>query len=617
MTETLSLLKTSHFPNGVTIPAGGLDIPETHLAVMTVDGVATRALPGNYEGNVVIELLEKLPSFGKVYLPPFHSMSTKDELVAHKNPYRSMLMVNKDDSGNQYIDEARSAMTGIVGGEVTASYIKGGTIKTNDDWINGVTIQDGDFRIEDTKFDFNGRGGDDFELFGSAIAIGGYANVVIDNVDIVTHGNLATALGIGEKCNVLVQNTTMITVGDDNREYRDNAMTEVPWVLGLLGTVRTSNCIGKTVTTFYNVDAATNGWGVFSTDDAHDLKHNFVNSIGRVDLEGQYKSGYGEYCVGDTQTTMLGMAFENATYGVAGGGTGKVLIGASSKENLEKYLGTDTLLAKETNGYADIEARNSVFNCTKNALMFHGAARGTVGSATVLPGTEFISGGATVMIKCNAGIGMSGKLEFGTCPTVDITGAKVQNNGVLLHFMQSDDAGVGNFGFDKHFAEYYEVPFVDPKPFDGHDLTDDTLPGTMKATFRDMEATGDIYNSVFGAPQNLSVTLESVKYSGAVTTGAQYHIGYQSGDKIYPDKALDLGNVGVIAQGGFNNGLILKLTGDTVWTVTGTSYLTRLEITEGASVAASEGKKLICTVNGVETALKVGSYTGEIVITVY
>ena len=129
MAETLTLLKTTQFPNGVTIPEGGLEIPETHLAVMTVDGVATRTLPGKYDGNVVIELLEKLPSFGKVYLPPFHSSSTKDELVAHKNPYRSMLMVNKDDNGNQYIDKARSAQTGIVGGEVTAEYIKGGTIK--------------------------------------------------------------------------------------------------------------------------------------------------------------------------------------------------------------------------------------------------------------------------------------------------------------------------------------------------------------------------------------------------------------------------------------------------------------------------------------------------------
>ena len=88
MTDKLTLTKTTRYPDGVTIPAGGLEIPEDFLAVMTVDGVATRVQPGAYTGNVIIELLEKVPALGKVELPPFHG-NGGPELVQYKNPYRS------------------------------------------------------------------------------------------------------------------------------------------------------------------------------------------------------------------------------------------------------------------------------------------------------------------------------------------------------------------------------------------------------------------------------------------------------------------------------------------------------------------------------------------------
>jgi len=65
-----------------------------------------------------------------------------------------------------------------------------------------------------------------------------------------------------------------------------------------------------------------------------------------------------------------------------------------------------------------------------------------------------------------------------------------------------------------------------------------------------------------------------------------------------------------------NNGMIVSLKGGTVWTVTGTSYLTSLTIDDG-SIDAPERSKVAMTVNGARTEIKPGkTYTGNIVLTV-
>jgi hypothetical protein len=64
-----------------------------------------------------------------------------------------------------------------------------------------------------------------------------------------------------------------------------------------------------------------------------------------------------------------------------------------------------------------------------------------------------------------------------------------------------------------------------------------------------------------------------------------------------------------------NNGVIVTLKNGTVWTVTGTSYLTGLTL-ENAVIKAPEGDKIEMTVNGVKTPITAGSYEGDIIITI-
>jgi hypothetical protein len=65
-----------------------------------------------------------------------------------------------------------------------------------------------------------------------------------------------------------------------------------------------------------------------------------------------------------------------------------------------------------------------------------------------------------------------------------------------------------------------------------------------------------------------------------------------------------------------NNGVIVTLSGGSVWTVAGTSYITSLTIEDG-TVTGPEGAEVTMTVNGKKTKIESGkTYTGDIVLTV-
>ena len=63
-------------------------------------------------------------------------------------------------------------------------------------------------------------------------------------------------------------------------------------------------------------------------------------------------------------------------------------------------------------------------------------------------------------------------------------------------------------------------------------------------------------------------------------------------------------------------GLSLSLDAGSVWNVTRDSYLTSLEIEEGAQILGADGAEVTMTVDGEETPIEAGTYAGEIVISI-
>ncbi len=111
----------------------------------------------------------------------------------------------------------------------------------------------------------------------------------------------------------------------------------------------------------------------------------------------------------------------------------------------------------------------------------------------------------------------------------------------------------------------------------------------------------------------------STVFTPATDDGGNYIV---TGDKKYDlyegvivsKNATYLGDLINTPAPAVNNGMIVTLSGDTVWTVTGTSYLTSLTL-DGGQVTAPEGSKVEMTVNGKKTKIENGkTYTGDIVI---
>jgi hypothetical protein len=65
-----------------------------------------------------------------------------------------------------------------------------------------------------------------------------------------------------------------------------------------------------------------------------------------------------------------------------------------------------------------------------------------------------------------------------------------------------------------------------------------------------------------------------------------------------------------------NWGSSAAFSGDSVWTVTNDSYLGSLTIADNAKITGADGADVVMYVNGEETEIKTGEYSGEIVIKV-
>ena len=113
-------------------------------------------------------------------------------------------------------------------------------------------------------------------------------------------------------------------------------------------------------------------------------------------------------------------------------------------------------------------------------------------------------------------------------------------------------------------------------------------------------------------PKNLVLTLEKASLTGQISSAKQF---YREGlTTLGPENCHEVNNVRQEAAPTVNNGVLLTLDGASKWNVTGTSYITKLTLAEDAVIAAADGGAVRMTVDGVETPIAPGEYTGRIVI---
>jgi hypothetical protein len=117
------------------------------------------------------------------------------------------------------------------------------------------------------------------------------------------------------------------------------------------------------------------------------------------------------------------------------------------------------------------------------------------------------------------------------------------------------------------------------------------------------------------------LTFNNASIRGVITSSEAHHLccsnaGYP-GLSIDPAEYMQLGEVTNTPYPAINNGAIVTLNAGSKWTVTGTSYLTQLNIAVGASITAPHGQSVSMTVNGTSTPIVPGNtYTGTIELTI-
>ncbi|MFJ3664955.1 hypothetical protein ACIPSE_00720 [Streptomyces sp. NPDC090106] len=549
-----------------------VDGVETGSALVSTYGVTTVVVPGTYTGDVVLTpAAEHLESFAA------YTFHLRQAVYA----------------ASTGVVTAGSVLSAVTGGTLTDTRARGVRITSRAQAFNGFHVTDGAaYTLEDVTIDFDGNGRCDFAGYGAAVTgDGDGTRLVVDGADIATTGVVRSALVARDGAHVVVKNSTLAArdgvLPDDFVPAGGADMLTVPWRLGLTGNVRATNVIGaNTRATYLNSTVSSERWGVLSTDSVTGSRLTTVNST--VVVTGD--SGYGTYADGKSmRDVFLGTDFDVATWVAIS--TGSPVVFGDSTAQAVAELNTELELGLSEDELARLEPRSCTLRSRGFGVMWHS---GDGGSVTIGGGTSFTTAETMFLAKAvQAAIVVDGS-----------QGAELSaGNGVLVQLMETDNPGSIN--------GVYTEPTGDP---DRDTDFDTTAPHTadLTAAFTDITLRGDFCNAM-RAGKNLVVTFAGgCDVAGVISATTSRH----AVPTITSAEWAQLSHVTNTPSPAVNNGVIVTVGAGSTWTVTGTSYLTRLVVEEGAVVQGPDGAAPTLTVDGVVTDLTPGAaYSGALALT--
>jgi hypothetical protein len=599
--ETWVVPHTTHLRRLEIAPGAGVVAPDGYSLTLTVDGVETGSrqtatggtdtaiAPGTYRGRVVLTVAE-------ANLVPWQALTF---------PFRQALYVGADG-----VDWAKSVPAAVSGGRVTDSEARDIRIASTGEAFNGVYVKDAPYTLVRPRISLIGNGRSDFVGYGAAlVGTGTNTRLVVDGADIANRGAVRTGVVADGGSNVIVKNSRIHT---DNgvlpADYQSTVdltyMEQAPWMLGIVGNVRATNLLGvDTKASYINSSISSQGWGVLSTDTGSNGKLTAIDS--HIATTGG--EGYGSYAIGNATERFLGSRFDVDTYATINRG-GSVHYGDSTRAAVAQLNG-ELGLGLSARELAALPVRRTVIDSQRWGVMWHGA-----GSVDVSGGTIVNSDRATFLDK-------------GQQVAIDVDGSQGARlnprNGILLQLMEDDDPGPQMVDGKLLNTGVYHEPTGDPAKVPAFDVTavnaDDAV-----ATFKDIALRGDFYNGIRGANpagpfgpgmqgKNMVLNFDDARIAGVISASQTRH----AVDTITAADYLQLGQVTNTVHPVVNNGVIVNLAGRSRWTVTGTSYLSRLTVGADAAVRAAGGGRVSMTVDGVATPIVPGTtYSGAIVVTV-
>ncbi len=564
---------------GVTLTVNGV---ETGQKLITTAGVDTAIQPGAYRGNVVLTVAQatSVEWFGTIF------------------PIRQALYT--DDGG---VDESKSVSAAVQGGKVTDTQAKNVRIVSRDEGFNGVWTAGGEYALQSPKISLSGNGRYDFVGAGAAIVTAGAGTrLVVDDADINNTGVVRTGIVASDGSNLIVKNSDIDThegqlPADYTPTLLPGQMRSAPWMLGIVGNVRATNLVGtNTKATYINSDVFSTGWGVLSTDSTTNGQLTAINTKITTGQEG-----YGAYADGQTVTDrFLGSTFDVDDYAAIS--TGGDLTFDDSDPSVVDQLNQSLDLRLTTQELKKIKDQRTTIKSNRFGVMWHGGGQTGIDGGTVNIGGRTVVNTAKTMF-----------VDKGLQVQINVDGAEGAQlragNGVIWQMMDSDDPGPVFVDGRLVNQGVYHEPTGTPEKVADFDVTaahaDDAV-----ANLSSVKVRGDFYNGL-RTTKNMVLNLSGSTVTGLVSSSTTRH----AIDTITAADYRQISEVTNSVGPAVNNGVLLTLKDKSIWQVTGTSYLTRLELSADSKIVGADGRTVSVTVNGVPTTLSPGgTYSGAIVV---
>lgn len=579
--------KTVEFSELIIRERANLAAPEGKKLTLLVNGVVRDIRAGKYTGRVVLDVSD-------LYIARPEGLMVFNQIEA---PMSAAICIE-----DGKVTQTKSISEAVCGGDVSDSSADGIYIAASAEAISGVIVDNSDYNIKNARMDIEGFGRNDYAGSDTGVTILGKSNVKISDSVFNMSGVTRCAIHVSGDSKVKVENCDIVNFSPET-----HWIGRFCWMVSLRGSNRLCQLAGNGQVEYINCRLKTNGWGVLSIDGSDEFVSMLVKDS-TLELSGPRAHGYGTFCIGPNHVTV-----DNSVMDVYG----------------------FPMLIMGMGG-----ARPSIINGSViKGRRFGAMAFSDDNSIFTIKDSTFDTAKANIVLKASA-------------TTINIENSVMKSgNGVLLQLMDSDECGMD-------VVKFHLPVGVADTPIEGRDLTvaserddvilnlanmsvessifnsttniqarenaeregmgvfHDTLVGPVgfngsdnQEMSNDGEAVGHSADELH-APKNLGVNAKNAHITGMVSSAIQ---AYREGvATITEDNWFDISNITQTAAAPVNNGVILSLDSKSSWTVTGTSWLTRLIVEDGAEVKGIDGRKISMTVNGTETNIAAGEYEGVI-----
>ena len=592
ITEAKLVEETTHLQHLVIKEGAGLVAPEGKFVHLSDNGAGRDPKkPGDYYGDIVVSVAE-------TFLMSPHGLM---KMNGRWQQFHDALVITDNE-----IVEAQSVPAAIKGGVVTGSVADGITIKSDEPNFNGILVTgDSRYTIKNAVMRLDGMGYDDFAGCGAGVATIDNAHVTIEDSDITLAGETRCAIHVGGDSVVHVNRCRIENHSPENPDW----MQDFSWGFAALGTNRLVQLCDNGTVYYTDCDMKSNGWGIFSIDGCDDCVAVYAKDC-RIDLSGSHSYGYGGFCIGDRNV----VSFDHCDMRIS---AYPVMVrGMMRAARVDIVNGCD--IRSEKYGvlcYGDIDTpviiADSRLTTESSALVVKGSStKFYLSNAELRPGN-----GVILQLMDNDECGMDASrtvLPIGKVDTYvegrDLAGFNPEFD-VLVEL--KDMEAVGDF-YNSTTELHMEADAVRSDPADGFTCFGGLLAMPPMPAGEEMRDEFN-YDKLQRGAKNVVVSLKNTRLEGVISSAS---FAYREGlTEITAANRCELSNITQSAAPTVNNGVLVRLDKDSTWYVTGTSYITSLELERTSLIYGKGGKRVAMTVDGVETPIQPGKYTGKIVLT--